>query len=132
MSANLGPIELSEPMLQCLLAEYLQEIGKAAPEKAGRLSERLQSDLAAYRGALQALTEAVVFSTLACVVEDFDDFAREADALRWLHDEDLQRMRQTVFMEGMRTGVESIGFDLANQMKLSERVEFFNRAVQAA
>lgn len=126
MSAVLHNIKLSEPMLQCLLSEYLDDLAKTDAQKSLEFGQRLESDGAAYRAALSALTEAVFCSTMACTAEIFEDFEHEVAVIRPLPDADIQHMRHKVFMEGMRSGVESIGMELANKLQLSSRVESFN------
>lgn len=120
-------VELSEPMLQCLLSEYLEDLAKSSRQKSMEFGERLKDDLATYRAALSAITEAVVYSTIACTAEDIADFSREVEAIRPLVDQDIQAMRQKIFMEGMRSGVDSVGMELATKLKLSDRVELFNQ-----
>lgn len=142
MTSELNHIEISEPILQTVVGGYIDELRhgrtagavksaasrQASLEEAETFEKRWMGDPDFYEQARQAVAEAIVFSTLACSVELFDDFDRQAENLRPLEDPVLSHMRQRVFDTGIRCAVESIGHAAAQQLGVSERVARFEAA----
>jgi hypothetical protein len=135
MSSELQEIQISEPLMQAIMGEYMQDLrNRKKPhhaQTADRLLELWENDPVFYPLVRQAISEAVVFSTLACSASNFEDFEREASNLTPIEDPMLSALRHDIFVSGVRCAIESIGFEAAAQLKTSDRVAFFEKITKS-
>jgi len=112
----------------------MQELRKRKPPESKALADKLQAlweeDPSFYPLARQAISEAVVFSTLVCSLLNQSDFEREVADVKPIEDPILSRLRNDVFLSGVRCAVESIGFEAAAQLRTTDRVDHFQKITQ--
>lgn len=123
---------LSEPLIQSVIDGYLAEQAKRAPTEAMALRARLSDDSRAYEMARDAVSQAVLLSTVAAIADNDGDYAESLGPVCQIDDPDIQRLRSYVFDQGIRTSIESMGAEQAMKMKLGERAEAFAVAAQTA
>ena len=133
MSPNTKNIQISEPLLQAIMHEYIEKMRKrkSTAAEAERLRVRWETQTDFYEAACRALCQAIVFSTLAGTASSDDDFERESDALGPIDDPEVSALRRDVFKAGIRCAVESIGPEMAKELNIAERVQIFERLTEA-
>lgn len=131
MSSELQDIEISEPLLQSIMGDYIDELRKKKPLRAELIESKWFGDISFYNQARQALSEAVILSTLACTATHTEDFENEMSNFHHIEDEIISCVRHDIFIAGVRCAVETIGFEQAQKMKVNERVALFERATIA-
>lgn len=133
MSSDTKNIQISEPLLQAIMHEYIEKMRKlkSTAADAERLRVRWETQTDFYEDACRALCQAIVFSTLAGTASTSDDFERESQALSPIDDPVVSSLRSDVFRAGIRCAVESIGPKMAKEINISERVQIFDRLTEA-
>ncbi len=136
MSSELQEIHISEALMQAIMGEYVQELRTRKRPQYSQTAEKLleswENDPDFYPQVRQAISEAIIFSTLACSASNFEDFEREASNLAPIEDATLSALRRDIFVSGVRCAIETIGFEAAQQLKTSDRVAFFERVTKSA
>ena len=125
MISELRNVNVSEPLLQSIMHEYIDKLRSRKSTDAERLQIRWETDRGFYANACKALSEAIVFSTLAGAASKKEDFLREAKNLAPIDDSMISMLRSDVFKAGVDCVVETIGEDVAKVMNVAERVEIF-------
>lgn len=129
MRSELQGIQISEPLLQSIMHEYLQEMRKrkSTAEKADRIQIQWETEPEFYEAARHAIAQAIIYSTLAGTAVHLEDFERECENLEPIEDNTVSALRSEVFKLGVRCAVDSIGHDEAGDIGISARVQIFDR-----
>jgi hypothetical protein len=128
--ALIESLEIDEHVLCHAVGGYFDEVEKRYPLIGADLKANAEQDLHFMNRAMRAAADAIVYSTLACVLSSDEEFSSALDLLRPVDDEFLNKMRRDLFDASMTVaeGELRVADPLAAQSALIRKSLFMQAA----